>query len=149
MAKKKVQDQGEELNMDMSPMIDMVFLLLIFFIVVSTQAEVPIDPNVKPTIAHNSIPQKEALRRIVINVYPGDDGSVRYTNEDTQPIEKEDLQTYIADEKKRQAGSSDLPCTLHMRCDRRLPWKDIQVIQKAAAAAGIIEFNFASFQQNP
>ncbi|MDB4620262.1 biopolymer transporter ExbD, partial [Akkermansiaceae bacterium] len=41
----------EEGKMDMSPMIDMVFLLLLFFLVVSNPKTIKIDPNVNPVIA--------------------------------------------------------------------------------------------------
>ena len=48
MGKEEKEDE-----MDMSPMIDMVFLLLIFFIVVSTPMVVTQDPEVAPSVAYN------------------------------------------------------------------------------------------------
>jgi biopolymer transport protein ExbD len=44
----------EEAKLDMSPMIDMVFLLLIFFIVNATAIIVKTDPKVLPPVAKNS-----------------------------------------------------------------------------------------------
>ena len=58
MASKKLRGaktaKEDELKVDMSPMIDMVFLLLIFFIVASTAIVVKQDSEVDPSIAQNS-----------------------------------------------------------------------------------------------
>jgi biopolymer transport protein ExbD len=151
MAKKKFVDQGEECKLDMSPMIDMVFLLLIFFIVVSTQAEVQTDPKVKPTIASHSVPQKEAISRIVLNIYYDSAGGIVYTNEGSDPVLKEELSKYISDQIKyiTEVLRQDKELmTLHLRCDRNVEWKDIQVVKKAAATEGVIRVNFSSFQED-
>ena len=47
-------DDGDELAIDMSPMIDMVFLLLIFFLVNATMIIVKQDAAVKPPVARSS-----------------------------------------------------------------------------------------------
>ena len=141
----------DKAEMDMSPMIDCVFLLLIFFIVVSTQAEVQVDPDVDPTIASSSQPQSEMIARIVVNAYYDDANALRYTQEDPKKvIETSKLREYIKLEKKRlERIRPGEDVTLHLRCDRALAWKDIQKVQVAAAAEGVIKVNFASFQQNP
>ena len=149
MAKKKVKDQGDELNMDLSPMIDMVFLLLIFFIVVSTQSEVQTDPRVKPTIASRSAVQKDTIARIVVNVFKSEEsGEVTYSNENTDIIISDELGLHIEEEVKAiRETRPTIPVTLHMRCDRAVEWKDIQKVKKAAALSGVINVNFASFQK--
>lgn len=151
MAKKKVPDQGEDLDMDMSPMIDCVFLLLIFFIVVSTQAEVPIDDKVDPVIASESQEQKENLHRVVINAYTDDSGSIVYTDEDTKVIDKANLKEHIRKEKERKLkhAASGAKAMLHLRSDRNLTWGEIQVVHIAAAENGILDVNFAGYQENP
>lgn len=151
MAKKNVKLEEEKAEMDMSPMIDCVFLLLIFFIVVSTQAEVQVDPKVKPTIASSSKPQSEMIARIVVNAYYDDSNAIKYTKEDPdKAIEANQLGKYVEDEKKRlEKIRPGEEVTLHLRCDRALAWKDIQKVKVAAAAHGVIKVNFASYQQNP
>ena len=52
--RKSSAGEEDECNLDMSPMIDMVFLLLIFFIVNATAIIVKTDPEVKPPVAKNS-----------------------------------------------------------------------------------------------
>lgn len=149
MARKKFIDQGEELKMDLSPMIDMVFLLLIFFIVVSVQSEVQTDPEVEPTIASRSAVQKDTIARIVINIYKSKEtGNIVYSREDTSLIEENKLSQYIKDQAKEiKKSRPTTPLTLHMRCDRGIEWQDIQKVKKIAAREGLVNVNFASFQQ--
>ena len=45
----------EQDKMDMSPMIDMVFLLLLFFLVVSNPKTIKIDPRLEPPVALNAL----------------------------------------------------------------------------------------------
>ena len=148
MAKKLVKLDEEEAKMDMSPMIDCVFLLLIFFIVVSAQAEVLPDPEVDPTVASASENQKSNIGRIVVNAYYND-GNITYTDEMTENLPVEELKTYIEKEKKRITDKDpNQPVILHLRCDKGLSWKDIQKVKEAAAAMGINNFNFASYQKS-
>ena len=52
----------------MSPMIDMVFLLLIFFMVTSRLIVIRQDKSVEPSVALESKPLAEARGRVVINL---------------------------------------------------------------------------------
>ena len=45
------QEQEDDTQVDMSPMIDMVFLLLIFFMVASRMVTVKVDDKIKPPVA--------------------------------------------------------------------------------------------------
>ena len=63
------QEQEDDTQVDMSPMIDMVFLLLIFFIVNATLIIVEMDKRVKVPIARYSEKQNDKMGRIVVNVY--------------------------------------------------------------------------------
>ena len=73
MASKKLRaanaGQDDDMKVDMSPMIDMVFLLLIFFIVTANLVVVKMDKKVEVPVADQSEPQKKKTGRIVINVY--------------------------------------------------------------------------------
>ena len=63
------QEQEDDTQVDMSPMIDMVFLLLIFFIVNATLIIVDMYKRVKVPIARHSERQDDKMGRIVVNVY--------------------------------------------------------------------------------
>ena len=91
---------ADAMKMDMSPMIDMVFLLLIFFLVNATLIVVKMDKNVVIPIAGKAEPQKEANGRIVINVY-GDEHAAkggRFRAEDGVVFtEDQAMEQYIAE----------------------------------------------------
>ena len=63
------EEQDDDTEVDMSPMIDMVFLLLIFFIVNATLIIVEMDKRVQVPIARYSEKQNDNMGRILINVY--------------------------------------------------------------------------------
>ena len=71
MGKKKANVAADEESgeMDMSPMIDMVFLLLIFFVVNATAITVKKDKNIQMPTASSSGEVKSANGCIVVNVY--------------------------------------------------------------------------------
>jgi biopolymer transport protein ExbD len=77
-------DEGE-LAIDMSPMIDMVFLLLIFFLVNASMIIVEMDPNVKPPVASHAKEARQRLGRIVINIR--EDGTL-FRREEQGPVQR-------------------------------------------------------------
>ena len=88
MGKKKANVAPEEENgeMDMSPMIDMVFLLLIFFVVNATAITVKKDKNIQMPTASSSGEVKSANGCIVVNVYG--EGAGLYLRGDQQALFK-------------------------------------------------------------
>jgi len=97
MASKKLHraaaGSNDELQVDMSPMIDMVFLLLIFFIVASTVIVVKQDPEVEPPVAKYSKKAKDGKGRIVINVRQ--DGTFLAETATLTFDDSEDIQKYV------------------------------------------------------
>lgn len=71
MAKKKARANDEvDGKVNLSPMIDCCFLLLIFFVVNATQITVAKDPSVKMPSAVSCTDLKDANGCIVVNVFP-------------------------------------------------------------------------------
>jgi biopolymer transport protein ExbD len=64
---------GEEdrFEINMTPIIDMVFLLLIFFLVATKFADIERDVRVKPPASHDARPITALPQEIVINVTQG------------------------------------------------------------------------------
>ena len=81
-------------------MIDMVFLLLIFFIVNATAITVKKDPEVEPPTASNGI-TGEAEGRIVINVR--EDGT--YTAEDLTVLPSEEAARHYIQKRRDEIES--------------------------------------------
>ena len=143
--RRSASSTEDECKLDMSPMIDMVFLLLIFFIVNATAIIVKTDPEVKPPIAKNAKLQENKEGRIVVNVR--NDGT--YTSEDFTVLPDEDaIQDYVKKARDRVEQLSITP-RLHLRGDKEALFKHGRVAVRAAAAAGVNQVLFATFIRDP
>lgn len=135
--------QEDEAKVDMSPMIDMVFLLLIFFIVNATAIIVKTDPDVLPPVAKNSKAQEDGRGRIVINVRQ--DGT--YTAEDFNVLlaDDKDIVDLVKKEKEKIIPLGIVP-KLHLRGDQDAVFKYSREAIRAAAEAGVDQVVFAVYQ---
>lgn len=151
MASKKLRSAqggaGEDLKIDMSPMIDMVFLLLIFFLVNASLVIVKMDKRVKIPIATNADRQKSKKGRIVINVY-GDEHAPegRFRMEDGKTVfaSDEDMEKYIKEAKERIESLGVVP-KIHLRGDRDSLFKYSRRVIRVAAKAGVNLVIFVSY----
>ena len=147
--KLKKPDEPEA-NVDMTPMIDCVFQLLIFFMVCATMSKVDQTPEVKLPIAPKAaIPEAENLRgRGVINVVPlGTAVGSGATSEDLPFI----IYGQVTDEpglvkaiSERRATEPEL--RIYMRVDRNAEFKTVKRAIRACANAGIFDIIFGTFQ---
>lgn len=147
MASKKLRRStaadDAEAKIDMSPMIDMVFLLLIFFIVNATAIIVQTDPEVLPPVAKNSKRQEDGRGRIVINVRQ--DGT--YTAEDFNVIIADDKDIFdLVKTKKEEIDALGVTPKLHLRGDQDAVFKYSRTAIRAAAQAGVDQVVFAVYQ---
>lgn len=136
--------EGDEAKIDMSPMIDMVFLLLIFFIVNATAIIVKTDPTVVPPVAKNSKPQEDGRGRIVVNVRR--DGN--FTNEKGEFLEDRDAISDYVDKQKQIIQGQGLEPKLHLRGDKEAVFEHARTAIRGAADAGVSQVVFAVFQTN-
>lgn len=79
----KTQANEGEVTLQMTPLIDMVFLLLIFFLVATTFHQAEREMQIALPIAQSGSPISAALREIVINVAA--DGSIIVGGQPTTP----------------------------------------------------------------
>jgi len=125
-------------------MIDMVFLLLIFFIVVSSPMHVKQDPDVKPSVAYNSIKPEDKNGRIVINIR--EDGT--YSELDYEKTLDDDaaLTEYITKNKEAiDALNLGYVPQLHLRGDEEAVFKFSQRAIQAAKPAGVNKVIFSVY----
>jgi biopolymer transport protein ExbD len=146
MATKKLHHAAagdeDELKVDMSPMIDMVFLLLIFFIVASTVIVVKQDPEVKPPVAKNSKKAKDGKGRIVINIR--EDGTYLAETGKTTFDDAEAIAKYVEEKKAIEEGKGLIPI-VHLRGDEGVPFKHVRTVIRAAAQAGVDNVVFSVY----
>jgi biopolymer transport protein ExbD len=135
-----------ECALDMSPMIDMVFLLLIFFIVNATAIIVQTDPAVKPPVASNSKRQEDGSGRIVVNVR--EDGT--FTAEDFNTIlpGEDEIYDMVKTMKERQQALG-VVSKLHLRGDKDAVFRHCRTAIRGAARAGVDQVVFGVFVREP
>ena len=146
MASKKLRGaktaKEDELQVDMSPMIDMVFLLLIFFIVASTVVVVKQDAEVEPSIADNSKKAKDGQGRIVINVR--EDGSFRAEDFNLVFDDDKTMEEYIKEKKNIEDAKGSKPI-IHLRGDKQASFKYVRTVIRAASNAGVDNVVFSVY----
>ena len=149
MGKKKANVAPEEENgeMDMSPMIDMVFLLLIFFVVNATAITVKKDKNIQMPTASSSGEVKSANGCIVEGAGkrpPGVDPSVLWSSDVGTPLNSSDeLKEYIKNLVERFKDRQDFETRLYLRGDQQALFKGSREVIRVAAECGVIKVIFA------
>jgi len=151
MASRKLQavleEAEEDARMDMSPMIDMVFLLLIFFMVASRMVTVRVDPTIKPPVADESVKPKSAIGRIIFNIHPKSaGGESKYTTSDgSQTVSLEEITNRVQKFSESRSGSK-VESSLLLRAHKDADVSDIKKVAKAAAEGGINKVIFGAFK---
>ncbi len=126
---------NEECSVQMAPMIDMVFLLLIFFMCASHMAT---QTNVKLDIpwATKAVIPKDRPDRWVVNILK--DGSILEGNSPVSDIEllKKSVMAKVKE-------TPDLK--VYLRADKDSPHKEVKKVMAAMAEAGVADFIFGVY----
>jgi biopolymer transport protein ExbD len=133
---KIVRRSEDNVGFQLAPMIDMTFLLLIFFMVTTKISKEQIKEEIKLPVASNAVIPAEASNRDIISI----DGQGRYFIGQT-PADKKQLAEHL---KKRFENFP--PLRLYIRADMNTPGKKIKEVMKMAADAGAIDVIFGSYQ---
>jgi biopolymer transport protein ExbD len=131
----------DELKVDMSPLIDIVFLLLLFFLVNATMIVVELDPEVKPPIAAHSDPATDAIGRIVVNIRK--DGE--FFTEKGLKLEDEDMIFELVENEKKLNESKGYESKLHLRGHKDAVFKHCRKVIRTSARAGVDQVIFAVY----
>jgi biopolymer transport protein ExbD len=144
MAKKLTQVNAveDDPNVDSSSMIDMVFQLLLFFMVSSRLLLNTIDPAIEIPVASNAKPPEEHAGRIVIHVY--EDGGFGGKNRVDEPLSDGLAITTYIEEKKQQMERGVTPKIL-LRGDKRSIVKHSKEVVQAAGNAGVNTVIFSAY----
>ena len=131
----------DELKVDMSPMIDMVFLLLIFFIVASTVIVVKQDAEVEPPVAKSSTKAIDGKGRIVMNIRK--DGT--FLNEKGETFDDAAaIEDYVKKRKVAEKAKGLTP-VIHLRGDKGVAFKHVRTVIRASSRAGIDNVVFSVY----
>lgn len=145
MASEKLRNASggsdEQMEMDMSSMIDLVFLLLIFFMVSSHLIIVKIDKRVNPPTAKNAKVAENATGRVVVNVL--EDGTI-WGQDELELGSSESITDYV--EIAREANDANgIETRLNLRADENADTRIIKKVVQAAGEAGVNLVIFGSY----
>lgn len=125
----------EDIEVDMSPMIDMVFLLLIFFIVASTVIDEKV-PIVIPAAAYSKVPE-DTTGRIVISVNKADEMFIGPMGVDIDQL-KERLELEL---------EADPNLRILIRSGADVKYKTNEKIMVACAEVGANDLIYSAFEE--
>lgn len=128
----------EDAEIDMAPMIDMVFLLLVFFMVASVAAEQRYEIETLPRSSHAKVPE-EIKGRMILSLDA--DGNVY---DDMELIELEKLSERI---EQRMADPNNPTQKVLIRADERVRYKDSKKVMAACGEAGMVDLIYTAFRK--
>jgi biopolymer transport protein ExbD len=128
---------GGQLGFNMTPMIDVVFLLIIFFLVSSHLAKQEAQMQLPLPVAESGAAPHEAEERVTVNVLR--DGRLLLAG---KPVPAGELQQRL--QSKRQEASGGLE--VRIRSDRNVAYRHVEPILLACARAGIWNVTFAVYR---
>ena len=135
--KLEQKDIGDDLELDMSPMIDMVFLLLIFFIVASQVIDEK--PKVTiPTAAYGKVPE-DTTGRLMISVTKDEK---YFLGSDPQPKTIEEVKDRI-----EQEINADPELRILIRSDGDTKYKVNEKVTVACAEVGAQDLIYSVFEE--
>ncbi len=131
-----IQDK-EEATFQMGPMIDMVFLLLVFFMCASHMAQQQNLPMEIPEASKAVVP-KERPDRWIVNV---DLAGNLY--EGMHPVPGNDVELLAANVKARLQENPKMK--IYLRADRNSPHKNVKKVIQEMAKVGVDDFIFGVY----
>ncbi len=127
----------DEVGFNITPMIDMTFLLLIFFMVTTKITNEQVKKDISLPTAISAKQAEDLSNRDIINL--DDTGALWVAN---RQISDEDMKTYLTGRFK-----TNPPLKIYLRADKNTPAKRIRQFMKMASEAGAINVIFGSYQR--
>ena len=133
---KRFSINEEECAFEMAPMIDMVFLLLIFFMCASTLPNLTKDKFVQLPVADDSVVPKNKKQEAVINIRK--EGEILWGQEQCATAE---ITEYVGKRMENDPGMK-----VYIRADKDVPHRFVRQAIDACAKAGAMDIQFAAYQ---
>jgi biopolymer transport protein ExbD len=125
----------DDVEIDMAPMIDMVFLLLIFFMVASVVVTEKVDISL-PESKSAKVPE-DITGRLVLAVDANDQIYIGMV-----PVSIEELKQRVSDEL-----DADPDLRIMIRADQRVPYETCKGIMVACGSVGATDLIYASYEE--
>lgn len=133
---RRRRSPAAEVSFQITPMIDMTFLLLIFFMVTSRLSDQKVNVPVDLPVAVSAVPAGKIARDIV-NI----DGEGR-TYIGNRPATREELTAHL------RARFRDFPpLQVYLRADKNTPAKEVREVIDLAGQAGALDVILGTYQK--
>ena len=126
----------DEVAIDMAPMIDMVFLLLIFFMVASVVTELEKVEVKIPKSSHAKVPE-DTKNRMMLSI---DANNQTYVG--TQPVTIDELKVLIDGELELNPE-----LRIYIRADQQVEYRTCKDIMIACGEVGATDLIYATFEE--
>ena len=125
-------------SINMTPMIDVVFLLIIFFLVSSHLAKQENQVELALPTAASALDDPATRETLTVNVLPDGQWQIAGVNLD---------QPSISAKLRQRVMQTGEPLRLRIRTDRQVPYARIEPLLREAAEAGIGDIVFSVYQE--
>jgi biopolymer transport protein ExbD len=129
----------DEPGFQLTPMIDMTFLLLIFFMVTTKMSKEQVKMDVQLPTASAALIPDDLSHRDIINIDHAGDFHIANTR-----VSRDQLASHL---KARFVEAP--PLKLYLRADRNTPARTIRDFMKLATEAGAVTVIFGSYPSQP
>ncbi len=139
--KFRIPIEGGDDDINMAPMIDMVFLLLIFFMVASHMSKMDRTPVELPVASKSTVPENARGRQLITirsQDATGEDVDVLVN---LKQVEVEQVAPII-----RKVLEEDANAEVYLRADRYAKHKHVKEVMAACAEGGVANVIFATFE---
>ncbi len=131
--------RNREATFDLTPMIDVVLLLIIFFSMTSQFSDTQNAPMDLPQERGQAFAPDEAAMSIVLDL--DQEGIVRVQG---APYSREELAVLLANQTKTRATGMQPPLEVVVRADRRCMTLHLERLAQTIADAGILQWKIAT-----
>lgn len=138
MTRCRIRSISDEVSFQMTPMIDMTFLLLIFFMVTTRMTEENRKIDVQLPTAMSAVVPDNLKNRDTINI---DKQGIYFVGD--QHYSREQMAAYL---KKRFIKFP--PLRIYLRADQDTPARKIREFMQMATEAGALDVIFGTYRKN-
>ena len=137
--------RGSAVGFNMTPMIDIVFQLIIFFLVSSHLAQSQMQYVFDLPEAKTGQEQIETTTKtqIVINLLPPEDGGTEYTI----LLAGEQVDIPTLKKKLTYESKTSRQLEIHIRASQKTPYKVVEPVLIACAQSGVWDVRFAVYEK--
>jgi biopolymer transport protein ExbD len=129
-----------EMELNLTPMIDVVFLLNIFFLVATYSIQSEQHDPVELAAAQQAVTNSPAVARLIVTVRAAGDWVIGGRTVTTDEL-RERLSALV-----QQSGATP---ELYIRCDRQSHYRDVEPLLRTAVEQGLTRIRFAVLKGAP